>query len=271
MPSNQFIKKEELQTLLEQYKPILNHEVIEYLTELLELKTSVIKEMQLKLNQNKMLRELSLYKQIAIYNIYYRALYIAKKAEIEPIISEVVNLEELSLFTKIGEDCMPLFLFHVGKEETKKKSIIDLYRTTFDVNVRNQVLSEMKAHLQNLWGEHWNTEIEDYCLFHYYNDLIKKLEMDKELSKRELRQMELTQQMQQLLIEDYGLTQDSFVDENADLLKQAKSEEEKHFLRCKFALENHTSPYAIKPAEKEIILVKKIPNMEIRNVTKYIL
>lgn len=263
----QLAQKEELQVLLNQYKSNLSYEVVEYLTELLELKISVIKEMQFNIANNEFLEELSLYKQIAIYNIYYRALLIMKKVGIEPIIHDIKNLH-VSLSTQIGEDCVPLFSFRTIKEDVEKKGTIDLYRVVFDEDIRAQALSEIKLHLQNLREEYGSLEIG---LLIYYEDLVKNLESNKELSNEELRKIELTQYMQQLLIEDYGLTQDSFVDETKELLKNAKNEEEKYFLRCKIALENYTSPYAIKSLEKEIVLVKKLPNMEIRNITKYII
>lgn len=282
----QLTKKEELQDLLAQYKSILNDEVMEYLTELLELKTSVIKRMQLEQNKNKILGEIPLYKQIAIYNIYYRALNIAKEVGIEPVISDKES-SNLSLSTKIGKDSVPLFLFHTSikeKENENSFGIIDLYRVMFDADVRAQMLDEIRTKLQKLKNEknpypdlgtfggldtEWEFEHDEEI--EGYKKVFNKLVVKKELSDGELRQIELTQHMQQLLIKDYGLTQDSFVNERAELLKHAKNEEEKYFLRCQFALEDYTSPYAIKSTEKEIVLVKKLPNIEIRNITKYII
>lgn len=261
------LEKEELQVLLAQYKSILNNEVMEYLMELLELKTSFIKAMQLDIAKNESLRELSLYKQIAIYNIYHRALNIAKEMGIVPIISDKKS-SNFSISTKIGEDCVPLFLFHTSKKEKRNGNdfgTIDLYRAMFDNDIKAQMLEEMRKRFQNLEEDY------NYIGYQYYKDLIQKLEKEKELSDEELKQIELTQNIQQILIEDYGLTQDSFMDEFDEKLKKAKNESEKNFLHLQNKLENYSSPYAIKSAEKEIVLVKKFSNMEIRNITKYII
>ena len=65
--------KEELLILLNQYEGILKKNMIEYLNSLIELEFSVIKD-YISESDRKALSELEIYKKIAIYNIYNRAL-----------------------------------------------------------------------------------------------------------------------------------------------------------------------------------------------------
>ena len=70
--------KEELKSLLENYKGILNKEMLDYLNGLIELEYSALKE-NISLRDRTSLRELKIYKEAFIYNIYTRAYNLFKK------------------------------------------------------------------------------------------------------------------------------------------------------------------------------------------------
>ncbi len=273
--SEQMKQKEELNILLNQYKNILNNEIIEYLMDLLELKISVIKEMHQNSEKIEALKELPIFQQIAIYNICWDAIEIIKKSSVNLMMYQTPL--KISLLAKMEEENVPLFLYHTGgKDKESKNSFgsIDLYRVMYDEDVRIKMRDEIMVHLQTLRKEltfNDSIEIEDYRLLQYYQDRLNQLEENRELSKEELRKIDITMCIQQLLIENYGLTQCSFVDESIELLKKAKNADEEFFLRCKLALANATSPYQMKSYEKELILVKRLPQIEIRNITKYII
>ena len=78
---NKINTREELLELLKKYNRILSGSMIHYLNDLVDLEFSVIKD-NINVNEDdkKILSELEIYKRIAMYNIYNRALNIFEEA-----------------------------------------------------------------------------------------------------------------------------------------------------------------------------------------------
>lgn len=272
--------KKQITTLLIQNKLILNSEIVDYLNSLLELEFSVLKE---NVIHKELLRQFPIYKQIAIFNIYYRAIMVIKKANIEPIVLK--NLQGFALATQIDKDIVSLFEFNISTNENASFiGTIHLYRMIYDKSIREQFLDETRNKLQKLYREQnpypdlgtfdgedleWNFDYDEQIQF--YEELLNRLTIEKQLSKEEVRKIEITKNIEQLFLEEYGLPQESFVDEFTELYRKTNNEKEKVFLKLKLKLENYRSPYSVKSNEKEITLVKKLPDIEVRDTTKYII
>lgn len=164
--------KEELLEMLKRYKRILNHSMEEYLNSLIELEFSVVKD-YIDIRDRMCLAELKIYQDVAIYNIYKRALDLFNKVELPLKISEGLACLEVS--TQIDNRNIDLytFLYTVDKlrlnYETRKIGNIILYRA-------------VEKESDNRDG----------------------------LTSEEEKEIELTNRINELLLEDYGLTADDF-------------------------------------------------------------
>ena len=88
---NKVNTKEELIELLKGYKGVLKDSMVNYLNSLIELEFSVVRE-YIDNDDRKALSELELYKRIAIYNIYNRALNLFNQQKIKIIVKKKILL-----------------------------------------------------------------------------------------------------------------------------------------------------------------------------------
>lgn len=266
---NKVNTKEELIELLKEYRGILTNSMLNYLNSLIELEFSVIKE-YIGDNDRKVLSELEVYKRIAIYNIYNRALNLFKEQNNEFIIfGNNEGLESLSISTKLNDRIVKLFDFdhsehlsynqvHSGYKSMKIGDIL-LYQTLENTKLREEELNRVMRKLERLYnqknphpsirgvyggsGSQWAYEHKQEIA--KYEKIFTELDSKKELSDEDKREIEITNQIHEILLKDYGLTNKSF-------------EEEKN----SFTPNN----------EKSVLqktLVKKQPNLTIENHIKY--
>ncbi len=272
---NKINTKKELFELLKKYKGILTDSMISYLNSLINLEFSVIKD-YIGDNDRVALSELEVYKRIAIYNIYNRALKIIKNNAAElSIFSNKDIIEGLNVYSSLGKNrnCI-LFNFNYHNDpmnlrtkipsgyKTMKIGNISLFQTIESKEQMEAELMRVMSELERLYDEknpyhsRLNTiggpaqlwAFEHTRKIEEYEEKFNLLSSKKELTDEDKKEIEITKKFHQLLLEDYGLTNKDFEEENSQ-----------QFLD--FDRENTKSHKT---------LIRKMPNINIKNNIKYI-
>lgn len=263
--------KEELLELLKKYKNVLNKQMSEYLKSLIELEFSVIRNYINESDRN-ILSNLEIYEKAAIYNIYNRALNIFNNENNDSIDIKECG-EQLDIQFKLENEMIKIFNFDYSKR-LKKLSLINIQRNHVDkkivtVSLYSTIESKenIKKELENISWElnrlcnmqnpyinrnPYNTiggpeakwKLEHDKRLEYYRKRKEKLRSKLHLSDIDKKEIEITKKYNDLLLEDYGLTNSDFIDDDNDKLKE-KSNIEKR-------------------------LIKKISNIDVINNIKYI-
>lgn len=295
-------KKELLKQNLIKHRNILNKSIYDYLDSLLELEFSALKE-KISSNDKEVLRELNIYRQIAIYNINNRALKMIEDANLG--VSLKKN-NDSSIALENGKELVSLFSFHENEVDSHEEKLllgtINLYRMVYDPKANKRILEETNRKLEELYKEAKSQssydksfEFEDpfedpmeECYdgikvvdayersenITHYKNIIRSLENRKGLNEEERRIIKITSTIHRLLLEDYGLKEEDLIDEKEKRLKEIdgiENNSEKIYAQLSFAMDNHTSPYAIKPREDELILTKRLKDATIKSNIRYIL
>lgn len=266
---NRINTKEELFELLKKYKGILTSPMIEYLNSLIELEFSVIRE-NISDCDRIALSELEVYKRIAMYNIYNRALNLFNEQNV-PEIQTYSNKERykgLNVYYLLGEQKIPLFDFNYEEKEldyelktsgfkTMNIGTISLYQTIESKEKREAELMRVMNKLERLYDQenpfHSNPHtyggpatqwtFEHARKIGIYEKKFNQLDAKKELTAEEKKEIEVRKRFFELLLEDYGLTTEDFIDESSNNPKKSLLQK---------------------------TLVKKSPNLTINNNIKYI-
>ena len=190
-------------------------EIKDYLNSLLELEFSVMREL-ISYEDREAIKNSAVYKDIAIYNIYYKAWEIAKNLNLD---ISIYNKDNKLLFTK---DSYPLYTFDFTPDSSEI-GIINIKQTLEDRYIRKLELERLKRKLKrlqkqinpylaaeeelNLWGGQsitWNLnhnqQVEEY------QNKIKELK-HKKLTDEEKKQTEITNKVYEAFMNDYGLTE----------------------------------------------------------------
>lgn len=272
---NKINTREELIELLKGYKGILNVSMINYLKSLIDLEFSVIRE-YISDNDRAAISELEVYKRIAMYNIYNRALNIFKQNESELEISDDNDdIEGLEVYASLGEErSFKLFDFdyHEGPMgfsskipsgyKTMKIGNISLFQTIDSKEHREAELMRVISELDRLYDERnpyhsrpntyggpapqW--DFEHARKIRAYEEKFNQLDAKKELTDDDKKEIEITKTFHELLLDDYGLTDKDFEDEK----------------------NQHSLAFCREKTELQKTLVRRIPNINIRNNIKYI-
>lgn len=271
---NKINTREELIILLKSYEGILNYSIINYLNSLIDLEFSVIKD-YISPSDRTALSELEVYKRIAMYNIYYKALDIFKNSPTELVISgNNDEIEGLEIFAPLKGKNIKLFDFDYQEGYLGFESQIpDGYKTMHIGNIslfqtienKEQIEAELMRVMntlerlyneKNLYPSNPNTYGGPAAKWAYdhqkkiseYEEKFKQLDAKKELTDAEKREIALTKHFYDLLLEDYGLTNTSFSEEK-----------------------NNNSIFNIKEENQlQRTLIKKQPNLTITSHIKYI-
>jgi len=264
---------EALYEMLNNYKGILTSPIIDYLNSLIELDFSVIRD-YIDSNDRMALSELEVYKRIAVYNIYNRALSIFKQNGNNLYISGK-DFDSLQIYAKLESGKMfELFRFDYQESptyfqnkipsgyKTMKIGDITLFQTLESQELREAELLRVMEKLDSLYDEenpytshpgafggpasHWILEHSEEI--RKYEKKFKQLDSKNELSDEEKMEIEITKQFNNLLLEDYGLTDKSFEEENRQPLSFTREE----------------------TSELKKTLIKKMPSITIKNNIKYI-
>ncbi len=139
---------------------------------------------------------------------------------------------------------------------------ISLFQTIESKNLREAELDRVMRKLERLYDERnpyssrpgivggpgttW--EFDHARKIQEYEEQFKQLDSKKELSDEDKRETEITRQIHDLLLEDFGLTSESFVDESNQPFYNFGKEK----------------------TELKKTLIKRMPNLTIENHIKYI-
>ena len=261
--------KEELLQLLKDYKVILNNQVIDYLESLINLDFSVIRE-NIDDKSKKALSELEIYKRIAIYNIYNRAINIFTQSNMPLIITgNDEGFESLSISVPIEDRNIKIFDFKYGEQKslnykipdeykTMKIGSINLYQKIENKELRIQELKRIVDKIERLYGtqnpyqyhpkkvggSYVKWKIERQKEIEKYQMMLDKIDSHNELTEIDIKEIEIMNKAHDLLLEDYGLTDDSFEDDVSIASKRSNNLQK--------------------------TLVKRQPNITIKNNIEYI-
>lgn len=225
---NRVKTKEELLEMLRIYKGILTKPIVEYLNSLIELDFSVIRN-YISDDERKVLSELEIYKKIAIYNIYNRALNLFQSENMElNIYGNELRFEGLDVYTgkihlfKFDYKEIPISI-SIGYKNINIGEI-ELYQMIENAELRKAEIERIKTELEKLYkvknpyrDDPWR--IGGYGTDWYYEHLktvsqyeaiLKVLENKTELTEEEKKEIQITKYICDLLLEDYGLTTESF-------------------------------------------------------------
>ena len=208
--------KEKLYNLLESYKNILSKDVIEYLKYLIELDISAVNDTSsISVDDKKLLLQFDIYREIAKYNIYYRALKLLN------IISSKFpyDTDSISLIAKINTIIIKIFDFDY--QNPNNIGTIKLYQTIIDEKERNAEIERIKKRLEFLYDFH-NPKIAFNHLQNHNFSFLKNEEIDQ-LNRRinELQhrnpitlkkefEIEKTKELCELFLDDYGIKEEEF-------------------------------------------------------------
>lgn len=230
--------KEELLQLLKDYKVILNNQVIDYLESLINLDFSVIKE-NTDDKSKKALSELEIYKRIAIYNIYNRAISLFTQSNMPLIITgNDEGFESLSISVPIEDRNIKIFDFKYGEQKSLNYKIPDEYKTMKigSINLYQKIenkelrIQELKRiinkiemlygtqnpyqyHPKKVGGSYVKWKIERQKEIEKYQKMLDKIDSHNELTEIDIKEIEIMNKAHDLLLEDYGLTNNSFEDD----------------------------------------------------------
>ena len=230
--------KEELLQLLKDYKIILNSQVIDYLESLINLDFSVIRE-NIDDKSKEALSELEIYKRIAIYNIYNRAINLFTQSNMPLIITgNNEGFESLSISVPIEDRNIKIFDFKYSEQKslnykipdeykTMKIGSINLYQKIENKELRIQELKRIVDKIERLYGtqnpyqyhpkkvggSYVKWKIERQKEIEKYQKMLDKIDSHNELTEMDIKEIEIINKAHDLLLEDYGLTDDSFEDD----------------------------------------------------------
>ena len=230
-PENKLATKEELIDLLKKHRGILTNSILDYLNSLVELEFSVVRK-NISTEEREILSELEIYKKIATHNIYHRALQLLEQQK-QPL--DIDNNGRLEISVQLENRRVELFSFDYQNRislrenipdeyKTMKIGTISLYRSLQNEDIREKEINRVLRKLESLHASHnpyphrhsvvggldfyWERQHKERI-----EELEKKLtelESKKELTEVDKKEIELTNDIHQLLLADYGLTNEDF-------------------------------------------------------------
>ena len=230
-PENKLATKEELIDLLKKHRRILTNSILDYLNSLVELEFSVVRK-NISTEEREILSELEIYKKIATYNIYHRALQLLEQQKL-PI--DIDNNGSLIVSMQLENRRVKLFSFDYQNRislrenipdeyKTMKIGTVSLYQSLQNEDLREKEINRVLRKLESLHASHnpyptrrgvvggpdvyWERQHKERI-----EELEKKLtelESKKELTEVDKKEIELTNDTYQLLLADYELTNEDF-------------------------------------------------------------
>ena len=267
-----FSSKEDLLKLLKAYRGILNKTMIDYLTSLINLEFSVVRD-YISDTDRKALADLEVYKKIAIYNIFKRTQKLFKQNGEYIINGKYIgiedNVEDLTISTEIGKENIKIFNFYRNprynaapeKFKTLEVGTISLYQYLENKEARIRELEELKQKLEYLkkaknpctdnkkiGGRGTKRAFERDIKMSEYERKIKELSKRIELTDDQKRIIEASCKAHELILEEFGLKEEDF----------------EEYKELKFSVLNEDKPNMSRT------LVKKMPNLLIEDNITYL-
>ena len=240
--------KEELQEILKQYKRVLTSPMIEYLNSLIELEFSVLRK-YIDESDRQVLADLEIFKRIAIYNIYNRAISISERVDEKSIITGNANgIEGLYISSLIDGRHIDLFRYDyhdkllddnkLKQYRTSNLGNIELFQTLESEEARKAEIERIKGKQLNMLFDQEFNDLVYYKNYRAYprrdtkeESIYEKQirELERPLSETDKSEIELTKQFNDLILEDYGISFENFMEDlfnfgiNADSTKLEKT------------------------------------------------
>lgn len=270
-------EKEQLLEQLKTYRGILTSPTISYLNSLLELEFSVVRDYNAEDRQA--LSELEIYRKIAQYNIYNRALKIFENDKDIKTFSMKNLSTNLEAFIPTDDGNADLFEFLTPPFISESK-IPQGYKTAHIGNIylsqileskelREEELNRVINELDKLYnaknpyftrgnkigGSSAVWEHKRQMKIQEYEGLFTKLDSRRELSDEEKKKIEISNRIHELLLEDYGLNDECF----EELTMSSMPIQARHYMDKS-------------KTHKTLVLKKELkrPNLTITNDIKYL-
>lgn len=270
--------KEELIELLRNYEGMLSTPMIDYLNSLIELEFSVVRE-NIGAKDRQSLSELEVYKQIAIYNIYNRALNIFKQNEKDFESLEIIEEPDgLKVTTLIEGKDIPLFNYIYNDNDGHTENnlgTIELFEMLDGIEKLYRCVNR-RMQLDALDAESGTV----YYKPSTYEESIKLIQLQCQLERfkycknnqkkpyyeNSKRLIEITHQVYKLFEKDYDLSYKNFINNKSY-----------YHLNCP-AASMYDKPYRYQSREnisnecelREITRVRTIPNLNMDKRNTYI-
>ena len=207
--------RKQLLEKLKDYRSILNNTTMDYLESLIDLESSVCRNRELSLI------EINLFKRIARYNIYNRAISLVKEDESDISIKDDVH--GLRITTNMSENHLPIFTldtkFSAYENMLNKAGNICLYQIFIDKELREIQISDIKTKMLDLYEKtivfnendktyaipEYNSIRNNFKLINKYKEQISYLEKRDDIDEITRKELDLVNKYHDLFLEDYGL------------------------------------------------------------------
>lgn len=211
--------KQELIDSLNKEKLVLSGRITDYLKSLLELEFSVLKK-EITDEERNILAEYTIYKRIAAYNIYNRALNILKKSPIELDITGygLDNVHSRGLEALLPKDYgyYNVFSYMCSKRDSSE-SVLKYFDISSNVleRIGDISLFQLEENLKMIQKQRENIfykSEENKNNKNYYMGLLKDFDrrIENGLASWEKEAMEVVNMLHAMLLEDYGLKESDF-------------------------------------------------------------
>jgi len=233
--------KEVLIEELKKYRRVLSSNMNDYLDDILNLEYSVLRE-NIGSDERDALSQLKIYKAIAKYNIYHRAIMIGEKLGLQSSIADKNYGFNIGLNIITPDDCEKATLFNFDyfeKTSINKKPIpqgyrtdnigkISLFQMQEDIEAREKKIDDVLERLVNLQyaqnpyysnldmvgGPSATWELNRQKKIESFEERLKDLENKEHITEKEKKCIELSNEFIRLMLEDYGLSEDDFTEVN---------------------------------------------------------
>lgn len=285
--------KKELKLNLIAYKKILTNSIFDYLNSILELEFSVLKE-NISDDERKLLTELSIYREIAVYNIYNRALKLIKEIDLEFHLEKDPKYSRIALINKKEKIPVLSFFINDSKDEKYLLGTINLHKRVYDASENKLLLEKTEKVLQELRSEHnpyncnvgvtdpmkivyggsdtlWADEHDDKV--NYNKNILNRLNERQGLTEEENKIIIATNTIHSILLKDYGLNDEDLVDEEKKKLQEIANIEDKierELALISYYMKTYHLSYDLQD-ENERVLTKRFPTITIKSNIRYMI
>jgi len=220
-PSFELIKsKEELESAIKKYRGILVPEVTEYLDSLVNLEFSVLRNDIISEQDRYALSQLDIYKSLAQYNVYHRAINIFKNQKDVQLFTNDNSRSGVEADALFGKSQEIMYVFN-HNDKTSDYGSIKIARIKENDGQRENEINALKRELSHTSFDvkipsiDYNGEAKvggnSMEYFEFKNKVralkkrIEELENASSLSADDKRIMELTDYFHDLILDDYGI------------------------------------------------------------------
>lgn len=220
--------REKLLKLLNTHRDLFSQSIFDYLNSLIELEFSVVRE-YINSNDRETLSKIEIYNEIATYNIYFRALDIFKQNahDLNIRYSDSSSLERLLICNSFDSFFDDIKLFDFNHENKQVDSDLNISSDDKEIKIGTISLYQLVENKELKEAElYWiSQKMDDLRRWQLYGSLCKSEEKEIDELQHRLWKMdkiknivkemiEVSNRIHNLLLEDYGLTDQDFMEES---------------------------------------------------------